>query len=121
VSSESFNIVSIRENKLLGRRELLVEAAHINASTPTRQNVREWVSKQLGVDVSNVFVRRIKTQYGAGKSVAEIHVYTDSKLARITEPLYILARNLGDEGKKLLEEVRKRRNERREKKRKRKK
>ena len=118
MSSESFNIVSIRENKLLGRRELLVEAAHINASTPTRQNVREWVSKQLGVDVSNVFIRRIKTQYGVGKSVAEIHVYNDSKLARVIEPLYILARNLGEEGKKLLEEARKRRNERREKKRK---
>ncbi|MGC9049662.1 30S ribosomal protein S24e [Pyrobaculum sp.] len=121
MSSESFSIVNIRENKLLGRRELLVEAAHLNVSTPMRQSVREWVSKQLGVDVSNVFVRKIKTQYGVGKSVAEIHVYNDSKLARVIEPLYILARNLGEEGKKLVEEARKRRNERREKKRKRRK
>lgn len=117
MSSESFSIVNIRENKLLARRELLVEAAHLNASTPTRQSVREWVSKQLGVDVSSVFIRRIRTQYGLGKSVAEIHVYYDSKLARAIEPLYILARNLGEEGKKLLEEARKKRNERREKKR----
>ncbi|MEM4755487.1 MAG: 30S ribosomal protein S24e, partial [Pyrobaculum sp.] len=67
-----------------------------------------------------VFIRKIKTEYGIGKSVAEVHVYSDGKMARIIEPLYILARNLGEEGKKLLEEVRKKRSERREKKRKRK-
>ena len=119
--SQSFNILNIRENKLLGRREALVEALHLNASTPTRQEVREWVAKQLGVDVANVFVRRIRTSYGVGKSLAEVHIYGDSKLARVLEPLYILARNLGEEGKKLLEEARKRRAERREKRRKRKK
>ena len=119
--SQSFNILNIRENKLLGRREALVEALHPNASTPTRQAVREWVAKQLGVDVANVFVRRIRTSYGVRRSLAEVHIYGDSKLARVLEPLYILARNLGEEGKKLLEEARKRRAERREKRRKRKK
>jgi SSU ribosomal protein S24E len=117
VSSVSFNVLNIRENKLLARREVLVEALHPKASTPTRQSVREWVAKQLGVDVANVFVRKIKTEYGLGRSVAEVHVYEDSKLARALEPLYILARNVGEEGKKLLEEVRRRRAERREKKR----
>ncbi len=121
MSAESFNILNIRENRLLGRREVLVEATHPKASTPTRQAVREWVAKQLGVDVVNVFVRRIRTEYGVGRSVAEIHVYGDSKLARALEPLYILARNLGEEGRKLLEEARKKRAERREKRRKRKK
>jgi len=121
VSAESFNIVHIRENKLLARRELLVEAVHQNASTPTRQSVREWVAKQLGIDISNVFVRRIKTEFGRGRSLAEVHVYNDSKIARVIEPLYILARNLGEEGKKLLEEAKKRRNERREKKKRKKK
>ncbi|AFA38780.1 Ribosomal protein S24E [Pyrobaculum oguniense TE7] len=120
VSAESFNISAIRENKLLARREVLVEISHQKAPTPTRKDVREWVAKQLGVDVSSVFIRKIKTEYGIGKSVAEVHVYSDGKMARIIEPLYIHARNLGEEGKKLLEEVRKKRSERREKKRKRK-
>lgn len=121
MSSASFNIVSIRENKLLNRRELVVEAMHQKASTPTRQSVREWVAQQLGVDVANVFVRKIKTEYGIGKSVAEVHIYNDQKLARVIEPLYIITRNLGEEGKKLMEEIKKRRSERREKKRKKKK
>ena len=119
--SLSFNILSIRENKLLERREALVEALHSKASTPTRQAVREWVAKQLGVDVANVFVRKIKTSYGIGRSLAEVHIYSDPKLAKVIEPLYILARNLGEEGKKLLEEAKKRRAERREKRRKKKK
>lgn len=80
--------------------------------------MREWVAKQLGVDVVNVFVRRIRTDYGLGRSVAEVHIYGDSELARALEPLYVLARNLGEEGKKLLEEARKKRAERREKRRK---
>jgi small subunit ribosomal protein S24e len=50
--------------------------------------------------------------------VAEVHIYGDSKLARALEPLYVLARNLGEEGKKLLEEARKKRAERRERRRK---
>lgn len=121
VSTEAFRIVELRENKLLGRRELVVEAVHRGASTPTRQSFREWVAKQLGVDVSNVFVRRIRGEYGIGRSRAEVHVYSDAKFAKIVEPLYVLARNLGEEGKKLLEEARKKRNERREKRRRKKK
>jgi small subunit ribosomal protein S24e len=119
--SLAFNILNIRENKLLGRREALVEALHPNAPTPTRQAVREWVAKQLGVDVANVFVRKIKTSYGIGRSLAEVHIYNDLKLARIIEPLYILARNFGEEGKKLLEEAKRRRAERKEKRKKKKK
>ncbi|WP_148682385.1 30S ribosomal protein S24e [Pyrobaculum neutrophilum] len=121
MSAPAFNIVSVRENKLLGRRELVVEALHREASTPTRQSVREWVAQQLGVDVVNVLVRKIKTEFGVGRSIAEVHVYSDSKLARAVEPLYVLARNLGEEGKKLVEEAKKRRSARREKRRKRKK
>jgi small subunit ribosomal protein S24e len=119
--SLTFNILNIRENKLLGRKEALIEASHPNAPTPTRQAVREWVAKQLGVDVANVFVRKIKTSYGIGRSLAEVHIYNDPKLVRIIEPLYIIARNLGEEGKKLLEEAKRRRAERKEKKKKKKK
>ncbi|MEM1597915.1 MAG: 30S ribosomal protein S24e [Pyrobaculum sp.] len=121
MSAELFNLIALKENKLLRRREVLVEALHQGASTPTRQSLRQWVASQLGVDVGNVFVRKIKTEYGRGRSVAEVHVYEDSALAKAIEPVYILARNLGEEGKKLLEEVRKRRNERREKRRRKKK
>jgi len=121
VSEAQFNILSLRENKLLGRKEVLVEILHRKSSTPTRQSVREWLAKQLGVEVDKIFVRKIKTEYGMGKSKAEVHVYTDGALARVIEPLYVLARNLGEEGKKLLEEARKRRNERREKRRRKKK
>jgi len=120
VSGEVFNIVEIRENRLLKRREVILEAIHIDAPTPTRQSVREWVAKQLGVDVANVFIRKIKGGYGVGKSRAEVHVYDDFKFAKLIEPLYILARNLGEEGRKMVEEARKRRNERREKRRKKK-
>lgn len=118
--SEPFNIVAIRENPLLKRKEVVLEISHQGEPTPTRQAVREFVTGKLGVSPNLVFIRKILTQYGVGKSVAEVHVYNEAGVAKIVEPLYILARNLGEEGKKSLEEARKKRNERREKKRKKK-
>jgi small subunit ribosomal protein S24e len=108
------NIALIRDNRLLGRRELVVEILHARAPTPTRQTVREYVARQLGVSPSAVFIRRIKTEYGVGRSTAEIHVYDNPDIAKRMEPLYVIARNLGEEGKKLLEGVRKMREARRE-------
>lgn len=115
------NIASIRDNKLLGRRELVVELLHAGAPTPTRQTVRECVARQLGVSPSAVFIRRVKTEYGIGRSTAEIHVYDNPDIAKRVEPLYVIARNLGEEGRKLLEEARKMREARREGRRKKKK
>ncbi len=110
----------IRENKLLGRREVVALIAHEGASTPTRQQVREAVASQLGVSPELVFVRSIKTEFGRGVSKAEVHVYSSEAQAKVVEPLYIIARNLPD-GKKLLEEAKRRKAELREKKRRKKK
>lgn len=110
----------IRENKLLGRREVVALIIHQGASTPTRQQIREAVAAQLGVEPNMVYVRKIATEFGLGASRAEVHVYSSEDAAKAVEPLYIIARNLPD-GKKLLEEAKKRRAEVREKKRRKKK
>lgn len=110
----------IKENKLLGRREVVALIVHEGAPTPTRQQVKEAVASQLGVSPELVLVKNIETEFGRGVSRAEVHVYDSEAQAKIIEPLYIIARNLPD-GKKLLEEARKRKAEIREKKRRKKK
>ncbi len=99
--SAEFNITKIRENKLLTRRELVLELK--TDTTPTRQSVRELVARQLGVDIAGVYVRKIETTRGSDVVKAEVHVYQNPEVAKAIEPLYIIARNLGEEGKKLLE------------------
>lgn len=111
---------SVRENRLLNRRETIVVIFHQGQGTPTRQQIREFVASQLGVSQDAVFVRKIESSFGLGMSKAEVHVYNSSDVAKAVEPAYIIARNIPD-GKKILEEIKKRRAERREKRRRKKK
>jgi small subunit ribosomal protein S24e len=111
---------AMKENKLLARREAVVVISHDGAPTPTSQQVRETVASQLGTRPELVFVRKILTEFGRGVSRAEIHIYESESVAKIVEPLYIVARNLPN-GKALLEEAKKRKAEIREKKRRKKK
>lgn len=113
MSPEVVNI-SVRENRLLGRREVLIEVTHPNSPTPTRQAIRELVARQLGAHLNNVVVRKIETEYGVGRSTAEIHVYQDPQSARAIEPLYMLARN-GEEWKKEFDAWRAKKKERKKK------
>ncbi|MFN7106183.1 MAG: 30S ribosomal protein S24e [Pyrobaculum sp.] len=105
---------SIRENRLLGRKEVVLELAHPNSPTPTRHAIRELVARQLGVDIDKVVVRKIETGYGVERTKAEIHVYQDPQRARAIEPLYMLARN-GEEWKKEFEARRAKKKERKKK------
>ena len=84
-----------RYNPLVGRRELLLRLYHLLKPTPSRLQVRFAIAKLYGVDVSRVYVRSIKTEYGAGISKAEIHIYDSVERALAFEPEYIIKRNGG--------------------------
>ena len=108
IGKVKYKIVEDRRNPLLRRRELKVEIWHIGLSTPRRLEVREEVAKMLGVDKDVVYVRHIYTEFGIGKSVAEVHVYDRKEDGEAIEPLYIRLRNMPrEEAKKILEEMRK--------------
>ncbi|OYT26485.1 MAG: 30S ribosomal protein S24 [Thermoprotei archaeon ex4572_64] len=107
IGKVTYRIVDDRKNPLLKRRELKIEIWHVGVSTPTRLDVRKYVASTLGVDENLVFVRKILTGFGLGKSVAEVHVYESIEQAKIIEPLYIHLRNMPrEEAKKIMEELR---------------
>ncbi len=106
----TYSLANIRDNRLLGRREVVVDIWHLGASTPTRLEIREWVSSALGVPMDVVYVRRVYTEYGVGHSLAEVHVYDTPETANAVEPLYVRIRNMPkDQAKALLDELAKRR------------
>ncbi|MEB3817027.1 MAG: 30S ribosomal protein S24e [Desulfurococcales archaeon] len=84
-------------NPLIKRRELVLRIHHILKSTPMRLAVRLAVAKAYGVDVARVYVRSIRTEYGVGESVAEVHVYDSKEQALKYEPEHIIERNGGVE------------------------
>jgi len=82
-------------NPLIGRRELLLRLHHLLKPTPSRLQVRLAIAKLFDVDVARVYVRSIKTEYGAGISKAVVHVYDSVERALAFEPKHIIERNGG--------------------------
>ncbi len=98
----TYALANVRDNRLLGRREVTVDIWHLGAPTPTRLEIREWVSSTLGVPLDVVYVRSVATEYGVGHSVAEVHVYDAPETANAVEPLYVRIRNMPKEQAKAL-------------------
>jgi small subunit ribosomal protein S24e len=102
------NLIVDRRNFLLRRRELIFEVWHVGIPTPDRGRIRKELSSMLGLDEGLVFVERILTDYGLGRSVVEVHVYDDRESAEAIEPLYMKLRNMPkEEARKIWEEIRK--------------
>ena len=107
-----FKLLNIRENKVIGRKEVTAEAWHVGLPTPSRVQLREEIAKAMGVDVKQVYVVRVLTEYGRHRSVIEAHVYDDPSTGEKVEPLYVKLRNMPkEEAKKIREEMKKRKTE----------
>jgi len=88
-------VVEDKRNELVKRRELTLRIHHELQPTPPRITVRMAVASALGVGIEVVYVRRIKTEYGIGQSIAEVHVYDSKERALEFEPEYLIERNGG--------------------------
>ncbi len=93
MSSLSIRKIKDFDNPLLYRKEYLFAVIHDAQSTPSRQKLREEVSKILGVNKDLVVIRRIKTEFGMNVSKVEVHVYNNREKMLEIEPRYILKRN----------------------------
>jgi len=86
---------STRINKVVGRKELSFRI--VEASTPSRADVRREISVLMRTDLENVYVRELNTQSGTRQTTGRAHVYDDAKVALLSEPKYIITRNKGKE------------------------
>jgi len=93
--SEELTATVTREwyNKLLDRVEVELYLDHITRGTPSRNEIKDIVSKLYGVDPKLVIVKNIFSEYGRGSSKAHIHIYRSLDRMRILEPKHILRRN----------------------------
>jgi small subunit ribosomal protein S24e len=82
-------------NPVIKRREITLKIHHVMKPTPMRINIRLAVAEKLGVPIQNVYVRKIDTEYGVGRSTAIVHVYDNTERALLFEPKYVVDRNGG--------------------------
>ncbi len=88
-------VLEDRYNPLIKRRELKLRIHHELKPTPPRINVRMAVAGAFKVGIELVYVRKIRTEYGIGSSIAEVHIYESVERARQFEPEYLIERNGG--------------------------
>lgn len=88
-------IIMDKYNPLIGRRELLLRIHHELKPTPPRITIRMQIAEKFKVGLDRVYVRSIRTEYGIGVSVAEVHIYDSRERALQFEPEYIIERNGG--------------------------
>ncbi|WP_440059021.1 30S ribosomal protein S24e [Thermogladius sp. 4427co] len=86
-------IVSERYNPLVKRREIVLRITHIGTGTPNRGEVRREIARLFNVNIDQVYVKKIETEYGIGVSNVKVFIYNSAERARMFEPEYIIKRN----------------------------
>ncbi len=88
------NIIEKKENPLLRRTELIADVGY-EGTAPTRQTMRDEISKKLKVSPEVVIVRHIYPFFGDKKIEVVVHVYQSKEDAEKIESKIYTQRMLG--------------------------
>ena len=92
---EGIEVVEVRENKMVGRREVKLMVDHFGKGTPKRSEIREALSKMFDAPLDNIYVINISTEYGLNRSWVLAHIYDSAERALQIEPEHIVRKNRG--------------------------
>lgn len=91
-------IISQKENPLLKRKEINFQVEHDQpGSTPPRLEIRKALAAALKVNVDLVFVKKFETRTGMHVAVGTANLYDSPEQAKLTEPVYVIKRNIPPE------------------------
>merc|ERR1739844_545992 len=79
-------------NRLLQRRQMIVDFLHPNNSYVEKKEIREKLAKMYKCTADRVFPFGFKTNFGGGKSTGFAVIYDTLDFAKKFEPKYRLAR-----------------------------
>merc|ERR1712130_355666 len=80
-------------NRLLSRKQMIVDIIHPNAATPKKSEVRESLAKNYEVAPDQIIAFGFKTQFGGGKTSGFALIYDSVSAAKKVEPRYRLIRH----------------------------
>lgn len=81
-------------NRLLGRRQFIVDVLHPGRANVPKSEIREKLAKMYDArETDAIFVFGFRTQFGGGKSTGFGLIYDSVDLAKKFEPKYRLVRN----------------------------
>ncbi|KAJ1968393.1 ribosomal 40S subunit protein S24B, partial [Dispira parvispora] len=80
-------------NRLLQRKQMIVDILHPGRANVSKVELRERLSKMYKTDVENIFAFGFRTTFGGGKSTGFALIYDTLDAAKKFEPKYRLLRH----------------------------
>ncbi|MHA1393697.1 MAG: 30S ribosomal protein S24e [Promethearchaeota archaeon] len=115
--SYEIKITDVKDNQLIKRKEYKLKVIHPNSGTPSRVDLRKKIAAMESIDEKLVFIKKIKTFFGARYSYAYANIYENEEIAVQFEPTYIKIRNLPkEEREKAWKEIKEMKRKRKKKK-----
>jgi small subunit ribosomal protein S24e len=86
-------ILSEKENKPLGRKEVAFQIDHAGVSTPSRADILSKIVAQFNADASSVAISTLDTNFGIGITKGSAHIYTNTEQMQRIELNHMVKRN----------------------------
>ncbi|QDA30684.1 30S ribosomal protein S24e [Thermococcus indicus] len=86
-------VTEIRENKLLGRKEIYFDVIHEGEPTPSRADVKGKLVAMLDLNPETVVLQYIRSYFGSRVSRGYAKAYESRERMLYIEPEYILVRD----------------------------
>lgn len=86
-------VTEIRENKLLGRKEIYFDIIHEGEPTPSREAVKGKLVAMLDLDPNTTVLQYIRSYFGSNVSKGYAKAYETRERMLYIEPEYILLRD----------------------------
>ncbi len=86
-------VTEMKENKLLGRKEIYFDVLHEGEPTPSREAVKGKLVAMLDLDPETVVVQYIRSYFGSHVSKGYAKAYESKERLQYIEPEYVLLRN----------------------------
>ena len=83
-------------NRLLCRRQMVVDVLHPGKSSVSKADIREKLAKMYNCTADRVFSFGFKTNFGGGKSTGFALIYDTMDYAKKFEPKYRLVRQVSN-------------------------
>ena len=77
-------VIEERENKIFGRKEILIEASY-DEQTPSRETVKEEVCKKLNLNPDSTLIVGINQLSGSKKSEIRVQSYSNKERMKLFE------------------------------------
>lgn len=92
MSTASLRIRKYIVNKLLDRKQFVVDLKHPGAPAPTRQQIKELVAAQLNANKDNTVIFGLQTVFGGGRTTGFGLIYDSHDALMKVEPTHRLVK-----------------------------